>query len=150
MTNPPTTTTRRADKHHLVSNEEFALLVDAVEDYAIFLVSPAGEIRSWNRGAARIMGYHGAEVIGREFSLFYPPEDLASRKPQRELEDAIRDGKVEDEGWRVRKDGTRFWANTVITLLRDESGSVRGFAKVTRDLSVRREAEEQLRQSTEI
>jgi PAS domain S-box-containing protein len=143
------TTTRRPDKQPLVSNEEFALLVDALEDYAIFLMSPAGEIRSWNRGAARIMGYDEAEVIGRKFSIFYTPDDLASGKPRRELEDAIRDSRVEDEGWRVRKDGTRFWANTVITVLRDENGGVRCFAKVTRDLSARREAEEQLRESTE-
>jgi PAS domain S-box-containing protein len=150
MTTGHTTPTRRLDKNHLPSDEEFTLLVDAVEDYAIFLMSPAGVIRSWNRGAARIMGYDEVEVVGREFSLFYPPEDLAARKPQRELEDATRDGRVEDEGWRVRKDGARFWANTVITVLRDDQGKARGFAKVTRDMSARREAEEHLRQSTEI
>jgi PAS domain S-box-containing protein len=124
--------------------EEFAFLVDAVEDYAIFLLSPEGVIRSWNRGAARIMGYAEPEVIGRHFSIFYGPEDLTGRKPWRELEEALRNGRVEDEGWRIRKDGTRFWANTVITLLRDEDGTHRGFAKVTRDLTDRRAAEEQI------
>jgi PAS domain S-box-containing protein len=130
--------------------EEFALLVDAVQDYAIFLLSPEGEIRSWNRGAARIMGYDESEAVGQHFRLFYGPEDREARKPERELEDALRDGRVEDEGWRVRKGGTRFWVNTVITLLRDEDGTHRGFAKVTRDMTALREAQEDLRQSTEI
>ncbi|HEX8620322.1 MAG TPA: PAS domain S-box protein, partial [Thermoanaerobaculia bacterium] len=139
--------TKRDDQHLTATGDELALLVDAVEDYAIFLMSPDGEIRSWNRGASRIMGYDESEVVGRHFSLFYHPDDP---KPQRELEAARRDGRVEDEGWRIRKGGTRFWANTVITLLRNPDGSIKGFAKVTRDMSARREAEEQLRQSTEI
>lgn len=130
--------------------EEFALLVDAVEDYAIFLLSAEGEIRSWNRGAVRIMGYPEAEVIGRHFSMFYGPEDLAAEKPKRELEIADREGRVWDEGWRVRKDGTYFWASTVITALRNDDGSVRGFAKVTRDMTARRDAEEELRRAAEI
>jgi PAS domain S-box-containing protein len=130
--------------------EEFALLVDAVQDYAIFLLSEEGEIRSWNRGAARILGYDEHEVVGRHFSIFYGPDDLAAEKPRRELGDALRDGRVEDEGWRIRKDGSRFWANTVITLLRDESGIIHGFAKVTRDMTAQREADEELRQNTEI
>ncbi|HEX6100698.1 MAG TPA: PAS domain S-box protein [Thermoanaerobaculia bacterium] len=130
--------------------EEFAQLVDAVQDYAIFFLSPEGEIRSWNQGASRVMGYDEAEVLGRKFSLFYGPEDLAAKKPEYELETAAREGRVEDEGWRIRKGGTRFWANTVITVLRNEDGSVRGFAKVTRDLTARKKAEEELRQNTEI
>jgi PAS domain S-box-containing protein len=130
--------------------EEFALLVDAVQDYAIFFLAPGGEIRSWNRGASRLMGYDENEVIGRKFFIFYGPEDLAARKPQMELEVAERDGRVEDEGWRIRKDGTRFWANTIITVLRNDDGSVRGFAKVTRDVTRRKIAEEELRQSTEV
>jgi PAS domain S-box-containing protein len=130
--------------------EEFTLLVDSVQDYAIFLLSPTGEIESWNRGAARVMGYSEEEALGRHFSLFYGPEDVASQKPQRELEVATREGRIEDEGWRVRKDGTRFWANTIITVLRDENGVLRGFAKVTRDVTRRREAEEQLRQNAEV
>jgi PAS domain S-box-containing protein len=130
--------------------EEFAILVDAVEDYAVFLLDVDGTIRSWNRGAARIMGYTEEEAVGQNFSLFYGDEDLASEKPRRELETATRDGRVEDEGWRIRKDGQRFWANTVITLLHDANGEITGFAKVTRDMTVRRHAEEELRQSTEI
>ena len=130
--------------------EEFAVLVDAVQDYAIFLLGPEGEIRSWNQGASRLMGYAESEIVGRNFSTFYGPEDLAARKPQMELEVAGRDGRIEDEGWRVRKDGTRFWANTIITVLHNEDGSVRGFAKVTRDVTTRKLAEEELRQSTEI
>jgi PAS domain S-box-containing protein len=138
-------------KHSTVPRaEEFAILVDAVEDYAVFLLDPEGVIRSWNRGAARIMGYKEDEAVGRHFSMFYGPEDLAAEKPRHELETAMRDGRVEDEGWRIRKDGEHFWANTVITLLRDEKGTVTGFAKVTRDMTVRRHAEEELRQSTEI
>ena len=130
--------------------EEFALLVDAVQDYAIFFLGPDGEIRSWNTGALRLMGYDEGEVLGRHFSIFYGPDELAAEKPRYELETAAREGRVEDEGWRLRKDGTRFWANTIITVLRDSDGSVRGFAKVTRDVTTRKIAEEDLRQSTEI
>jgi PAS domain S-box-containing protein len=130
--------------------EEFALLVEAVEDYAIFLLSAEGQIRTWNRGAERIMGYPEDEVRGRHFSIFYGPESLAARKPWLELETAETEGRVEDEGWRVRKDGTRFWANTVITVLREPDGAVRGFAKITRDMTERRAAELGLRESTEI
>jgi PAS domain S-box-containing protein len=130
--------------------EEFALLIDAVEDYAIFLMSPEGEILSWNRGASRIMGYSEQEIVGRHFSTFYGPEDLEAEKPKRELEVAARDGRIEDEGWRLRKDGTRFWANTIITSLRYPDGTLRGFAKVTRDVTARRAADEELRQSREV
>ncbi|HEV3486465.1 MAG TPA: PAS domain S-box protein, partial [Vicinamibacterales bacterium] len=128
--------------------DEFALLVDAVQDYAIFFLDREGIIRSWNRGASRIMGYDEREAVGRHFSMFYPPED--AQKPQRELDTALRDGRVEDEGWRVRKDGRRFWANTVISIMRDRGGTVCGFAKVTRDMTERREAEEAIRQREEI
>ncbi|HKR64073.1 MAG TPA: PAS domain S-box protein [Thermoanaerobaculia bacterium] len=138
-------------QHHIdpPGREELALLMDAVQDYAIFLLGPDGEIRSWNTGAQRVMGYPADEVLGRNFSLFYGPEDLENRKPQHELEVATSEGRIEDEGWRVRKDGTRFWANTVITLLPSKDGKPRGFAKITRDLTQRREAEERLRQSEE-
>src|SRR3954454_9378052 len=144
-------TSPHPDRHTTAPRaEEFAILVDAVEDYAVFLLDPEGVIRSWNRGAARIMGYKEDEAVGRHFSMFYGPEDLASEKPRRELETATRDGRVEDEGWRIRKDGQQFWANTVITLLRNDKGEMTGFAKVTRDMTARRHAEEELRQSTEI
>ncbi|MGZ8869354.1 MAG: PAS domain-containing hybrid sensor histidine kinase/response regulator [Thermoanaerobaculia bacterium] len=130
------------------TGDEFALLVDAVEDYAIFLLGPDGEIRTWNRGAARIFGYSAENVIGDSFARFYPETDR--EKPRRELEVAASKGRIEDEGWRIRGDGRRFWVNTVITALRDETGSLIGFAKVTRDLSERQMAEEQLRQSREL
>ena len=133
-----------------IGGEELALLIDAVQDYALFLLSPEGKILSWNTGAERVMGYEEEEVIGKHFSIFYGPEDIAGAKPSLELETAASVGRVEDEGWRVRKDRTRFWANTVITVLRNDDGSVRGFAKVTRDVTARRDAEESLRQSTEI
>lgn len=126
------------------------MLVDAIEDYAIFLLGPTGDIRSWNKGAERTMGYKADEVIGSSFSRFYGPEDLQARKPEMELETAGREGRIEDEGWRVRKDGSLFWANTVITSLRNDHGEVIGFAKVTRDLTRRREADEELRQSEEV
>ncbi|HYR28445.1 MAG TPA: PAS domain S-box protein [Thermoanaerobaculia bacterium] len=122
--------------------EELALLLDAIEDYAIFLLGPTGEIRSWNKGAARTMGYAAGEIIGSNFSSFYGPEDLEAQKPQNELAIAAREGRVEDEGWRVRKDGTRFWANTIITVLRNRAGEVTGFAKITRDMTRQREETE--------
>jgi PAS domain S-box-containing protein len=130
--------------------EEFALLVEAVQDYGIFLLGPEGNIRTWNEGARRILGYEESEVAGRHFSLFYGPEDLAREKPAMELEIAAREGRVEDQGWRIRKDGTQFWANTVINTLRDETGQIRGFAKITRDMTEQRAATENLRQSAEI
>jgi PAS domain S-box-containing protein len=130
--------------------EEFAFLIDAVEDYAIFLLSPRGEVRTWNRGACRIFGYDEHEIVGRHFSRFYGEEDLAADKPGHELEVAAAKGRIEDEGWRIRKDGTRFWVNTIITVLRNDDGSIRGFAKVTRDMTARREAEEAIRQTNEI
>jgi PAS domain S-box-containing protein len=127
----------------------YRLLVDSVQDYAIFALDPEGVILSWNAGAQRLKGYKPEEIIGRHFSVFYPPKDVSSGKPARELVDATRDGRVEDEGWRIRKDGSRFWANVVITALRDEAGTLVGFAKVTRDLTERRGAEERLRESEE-
>ena len=129
---------------------EFSALLDAIQDYAIFIISPEGTIRSWNVGAERTMGYTSDEIIGRNFSIFYGPEDIASRKPERELETAAREGRIEDEGWRVRKNGERFWVNTIITPLIAADGAISGFAKVTRDMTERREANERLRQSEEI
>jgi PAS domain S-box-containing protein len=123
----------------------YRLLVETVQDYAIFALDPAGRILTWSAGAARLKGYGRTEVIGRHFSIFYSPEDVKEGKPERELEAAARVGRLEDEGWRVRKDGTRLWASVVITALRDESGTLVGFAKVTRDLTERRAAEEQAR-----
>jgi PAS domain S-box-containing protein len=125
----------------------YKLLVDTVSDYAIFALDPDGNIVTWNAGAERIKGYAPSEIIGRNFSTFYPLEDRIARKPERELEIVRRDGRIEDEGWRVRKDGSRFWANVVITALRDPNGTLVGFAKVTRDVTERRAAAQALRDS---
>ncbi|MFL5577165.1 MAG: PAS domain-containing sensor histidine kinase [Gemmatimonadaceae bacterium] len=125
------------------------LLVESVRDYAIFALDPDGHVLSWNAGARQLKGYVAEEIVGRHFSVFYPPERIAEGFPAYELEVAQRDGRFEDEGWRVRKDGTRFWANVVITALRDEAGTLVGFAKVTRDLTERWRAEEALRASEE-
>ncbi|SFR11531.1 PAS domain S-box-containing protein [Lentzea waywayandensis] len=122
----------------------FRLLVQGVRDYAIFMLDPGGHIVSWNAGAERIKGYTAEEIIGQHFSAFYPPEDVSSGKPEWELRVARADGAIEDEGWRVRKDGTRFWANVIITALHDDAGELRGFGKVTRDMTERRRAEQQL------
>ncbi|HYE91830.1 MAG TPA: PAS domain S-box protein [Terriglobales bacterium] len=127
----------------------YQLLVESVQDYAIFALDPAGNILSWNAGAKRLKGYTREEIVGRNFSTFYPEEDLAAGKPARELEVAAREGRLEDEGWRLRKDGSRFWANVVITALRDTSGTLVGFAKVTRDLTERRRTLEALLESEE-
>jgi PAS domain S-box-containing protein len=119
----------------------YRVLVESVADYAIFALDATGHIVSWNPGAQRFKGYLAPEIIGRHFSIFYPPEDVAARKPEIELEVAAAEGRLEDEGWRIRKDGTRFWANVVITALRTPDGELMGFAKITRDLTQRRAAE---------
>jgi PAS domain S-box-containing protein len=123
-------------------DERFRLLVESVKDYAIFMLDAAGHVASWNLGAERIKGYGADEIIGKHFSIFYPPEDIAAGKTERELEIATREGRFEEEGWRVRKDGSRMWANVTITALRNPHGDLIGFAKVTRDLTARRQAEE--------
>ena len=126
--------------------ERFRLFVEAVRDYAIFMLDAEGRVSSWNQGAERIRGYKANEVLGKHFSCFYLEEDIRARKPERELEMAVREGRVEDEGWRVRKDGSRFWANVVITALRDERGKLIGFAKITRDVTERMRGEEAVRE----
>ena len=123
------------------SEQRFQLLVEAVRDYAIFMLDPEGNVTSWNRGAERIKGYKASEIIGSHFSRFYPEEDLRWGKPQWELKVAAHEGRFEDEGWRVRKDGSRFWANVIITAVHDETGKLIGFAKVTRDFTERMEAQ---------
>lgn len=125
--------------------ERFRLIVESVKDYAIFMLDPSGHVRTWNLGAQRIKGYLASEIIGQHFSIFYPKEEKTLARCQDELDVATRDGRFEEEGWRIRKDGTRFWANVVITALRDSSGELVGFAKVTRDLTERRNAEEEAR-----
>jgi PAS domain S-box-containing protein len=121
-----------------VNEASFRLLVESVKDYAIFMLDPAGRVTTWNAGAEAIKGYRAEEILGRHFSVFYPPPAVASGWPARELEAALEAGRFEDEGWRVRKDGTSFWANVVITAIFDAERRLRGFAKVTRDLTDRR------------
>ncbi len=120
----------------------FRLLVQSVKDYAVLLLDPLGHVTSWNEGAERLEGYAAREILGRSFTVFYPADAIAAGLPQHQLDAASREGRFEDEGWRVRKDGSHFWANVVITALRDGDGRLVGFAKVTRDLSARREDEE--------
>lgn len=122
----------------------YRLLVDSVQDYAIFMLDSSGRVASWNSGAQRIKGYHASEIVGQYFARFFTPEDQRQGKPEHELQLALAHGRCEDEGWRVRKDGSRFWASVVVTAIRDEVGNLRGFAKVTRDITARRNTEEAL------
>ncbi|MGC4087740.1 MAG: PAS domain-containing protein [Polyangiaceae bacterium] len=143
---------RASDDSHealRLSEERFHQLVDAITDYAIFMLDADGYVSTWNVGAQRIKGYDAEEIVGQHFSKFYPEEQRAQGVPARILQTVRDHGRFEDEGWRVRKDGSRFWASVVITALRDVSGAVVGFAKVTRDLSERRLAEQQIRSSEE-
>jgi PAS domain S-box-containing protein len=128
------------------SEDRFRLLVEAVQDYAIFTLDPDGRVRNWNKGAKRIKGYDSTEIIGKHFSCFYPEEDLRNGKPAWELEVAAKEGRFEDEGWRVRKDGSRFWANVIITAIRDDGGKLIGFGKVTRDFTERMQMERALQE----
>jgi PAS domain S-box-containing protein len=131
------------------SEERFRILVDGITDYAIFRLTPTGNVASWNRGAERIKGYKQDEIIGKHFSCFYRPEELAGGFPERELQMAALAGRCEEEGWLVRKDGSQFWANVVITPLKDENGTLRGFSKITRDITERKRTEERLHESEE-
>jgi PAS domain S-box-containing protein len=125
--------------------EQFQFLIQGTKEYAIFMLDPEGHVLTWNPGAERIKGYQAEEIIGQHFSRFYPTEEVQAGKPERELQQAIATGKYEEEGLRLRKDGSRFWASVVITTLRDESGTLRGFSKVTRDMTERKRAEETAR-----
>ena len=127
------------------SEGRFQLLVEGVKDYAIFILNQEGQVVSWNEGAQRIKGYTAEEIIGKNFSCFYPAEDIEKHKPERKLKVAAEEGRFEDEGWRLRKDGSRFWANVIITALRDGQGRVVGFSKIARDLTERKRAEERIR-----
>ena len=138
-----------ASPAHAVTVNDYRWFINQVSDYAMFLLDTEGRVQSWNEGARRIKGYQPAEIIGQHFSLFYTPEDRVRGRPQHVLESARRGGRYEDEGWRVRKDGSKFWASVVITRLSDEQGQDIGFAKITRDLSERRASEERLRESEE-
>jgi PAS domain S-box-containing protein len=132
-----------------VDDRIFKLMAERVQDYAIFALDKDGYIASWNLGASLIKQYGADEIIGKHFSVFYTPQDIAREWPEHELRQAVLEGRIEDEGWRVRKDGSRFWANVVITALRDENGILLGFSKITRDLSERKQQDESLRESEE-
>jgi hypothetical protein len=132
-----------ADEALRSSEEGFRLLLEGVKDYAIFMLDPTGHVASWNEGAERIKGYRRDEIIGQHLSKFHLPADVASHKPEHELEIALSTGKYEEEGWRVRKDGTAFWANVLITTLRNPTGKLIGFSKLTRDLTERRASDAQ-------
>jgi PAS domain S-box-containing protein len=139
---------RRAEIALHRSEDRFRLMAEAVQDYAIFMLDPEGYISTWNRGAERIKGYKAAEIIGQHFECFYPEEDVRAGKPRMELKVAVEQGRFEDEGWRRRKDGSEFWANVIITPVRDETNELIGFAKVTRDITDRMQKEKSLRDLT--
>jgi rsbT co-antagonist protein RsbR len=131
-----------------VSVDMLQVLVDNIREYAIIMLDPEGLVTTWSPTAERIKGYRTNEIVGKHFSIFYTREDVASGRAERELEIAAREGRFEDEGWRVRKDGTKFWANVVITALRDAQGKLRGFGKVTRDMNERKAMEERVKKQT--
>ena len=140
---------KRAEEELRQSEERFRLMLSGVKDYAIYMLDPEGRVVSWNAGAERIKGYRAEEIIGQHFARFYPAEDVERGKPWYELKAAVQQERYAEEGWRVRKDGSRFWANVVITALRDETGQLRGFGKVTRDMTERKQIEQTLQASEE-
>ncbi|MET0616437.1 MAG: PAS domain S-box protein, partial [Luteibacter sp.] len=140
---------KRVDEELWRSQEQFRVLVQGVADYAIYLLDPQGRVTNWNSGAARIKGYAPDEIVGEHYSRFYSPEDVERREPWTNLEAAAREGRLETEGWRVRKDGTRFWAHVVIDRISDDAGALVGFAKVTRDVTDRRAASLALQEARE-
>jgi PAS domain S-box-containing protein len=144
------TNRKQAERTLRDSEERFRLLVEGVQEYAIFQLDPAGYVVSWNAGAERLKGYASNEIIGKHFSVFYPPEALINDKPRDVLARAMQDGQSEDEGWRIRKDGSRFWANVIVTALRGPAGNLLGFAKLTRDATEKREKEEALTKAKEL
>ena len=131
------------------SQEQFRLLVQGVTDYAIYMLDPEGSVTSWNAGAERIKGYTADEIVGKNFSQFYTPEDREQARPQRALETAAREGRFENEGWRVRKDGSRFWSHVILDPIRDDDGTLLGFAKITRDVTEKKATQEALERARE-
>jgi len=140
---------RKVHQSLLEAERRFRLLVEGVTDYSIFMLDPQGRVTNWNAGAQRIKGYEAKEIVGEHFSRFYTPEDLAADMPRKALETAREAGRYEAEGWRVRKDGSRFWASVVMDAIRDEGGELMGFAKITRDMTEKREAQIRLQESRE-
>ncbi len=136
---------RAAELQRHLSEERFRLMAEQIVEYGMFMLDPDGRVTSWNPGAERIKGYRANEIVGQHFSRFYTAEDVAQGKPAKELATAAAEGRIHDEGWRVRKDGTRFWADVLITALRDETGTVRAYAKLSRDMTERKRADERLR-----
>ena len=132
----------------LGSDESYRLLVESVKDYAIIMLDPTGHVASWNAGAERFKGYRAEEIIGKPFSCFYPADAIQRGLPEQELKLAAKEGRFEDEGWRVRKDGKKFWARVIIGALRDKDGTLRGYSKVTQDLTERKQAEERIQQQS--
>ena len=141
---------KRAEAELRHAEERFRLVVEGVRDYAIFMLDPGGHVSSWSPAAARLKGYEAEEIIGRPFSVFHPQADVDGGKPARELREAAETGRYEEGGWRVRKDGSRFWANVVITAIHDPGGELVGFAKITRDVTERKRADDRLRAVLEI
>ncbi len=135
--------------HNFNQSHRVVEAIDNIKDYAIFLLDPNGYILTWNEGAHHLKGYTASEIIGQHFSKFYPQEDIDAGKTEYELQEASLTGRFEDEGWRIRKDGTRFWANVIITAIRNQNGEVTGFSKVTRDLTEKKRAEERLKKMNE-
>jgi len=143
-----TTAASKSPATVLGSEDSFRLLVESAKDYAIVMLDPTGHVATWNAGAERFKGYRAEEIIGKHFSCFYPAEAVQRGLPDQELKTAAKDGRFEDEGFRVRKDGKQFWANVIISALRDKDGTLRGFSKVTRDLTERKQAEERIKQQS--
>jgi PAS domain S-box-containing protein len=141
-------TTSQSQATALGSEDSFRLLVESVKDYAIIMLDPTGHVASWNAGAERFKGYRAEEIIGKHFSCFYPAEAIQRGLPEQELKVAAKEGRFEDESWRVRKDGKKFWASVIISALRDKDGTLRGYSKVTRDLTERKQAEERIQQQS--
>jgi PAS domain S-box-containing protein len=140
---------KNAEEKIQESEERFRLLVDSVSDYSIFMIDCAGKILNWNQGAARIKGYTAEEIIGKHISVFYTPEEILAREPEKNLQQATEKGRYETEGWRVKKDGSRFWADVVFSAIYGSDGRLKGFTKITRDNTLRKAAEEELKQALE-
>ena len=136
---------KKVEEELQMHEERFRLLVANVQDFAILMLDPEGLVVTWNVGAERLKGYKAEEIIGENFSRFYTPEDIAENKPEKELKTALETGQATEEGWRVRKDGSSFWASVIITALRDDDGMVRGFAKIIRDITERKKTEEEIK-----
>jgi len=139
-----------AETELLRAQERFRLVVEGVRDYAIFMLDPEGRVSSWNPGAERIKGYSAADIVGQHFSVFYPRADVVAGKPDRALAEAAASGRYGDEGWRIRRNGSRFWASVVLTAIRDETGRLQGFAKITRDVTERKRQDDRLRALLEV